>query len=541
MIPPEWIISSRGLDTAQVAVALLLIGLAMACVPAAYLAVWRWWSRPRDAAAILLLVAIAAAAIARWGVAPLRMATIWVGFKITGEARDLVPLGHYGAGGPTLYHLLFAFFPVDHRVLMAANSVLGVLTVPFAATSAARLANERRVGAVAALLVAFTPMFIRNDNSDANNVPCLFWLLGGLVLWLEYLESGQRRWLVAGVPLLALGAITRPEMPLLVGLVLAGAAVAVRAPRARWRDPAVWIAAAALVGLMVPHLLHVLNAVAALRARSNLPGIESPLSAVRRVLTARNAVLRPDLFPIAALACAAVALVAARGRRVFALGALAIAAIAIYYSDTDGANMARVAVPGALLATMLAAIGVVRLWDLRHPVVRSALVLGLAVSAGATVPRLFAATNEETEEWLIRQAERALPQAPLVLVRTQWPDLDRARAKGGVTHLMFPDYLFVPPAREGKLVAVTEWLSAPDWRLPAFFFQGMRCYAAFRRADEPRPRGDDLHPACARMHQDFRLEPVFEEDVPNHGDVWLRYYGDAKTLRVGLYRVSPRG
>jgi hypothetical protein len=36
------------------------------------------------------------------------------------------------------------------------------------------------------------------------------------------------------------------------------------------------------------------------------------------------------------------------------------------------------------------------------------------------------------------------------------------------------------------------------------------------------------------------LEPVFERVIPNRGDVWLEYYGDAPTLKVGLYRIRPR-
>jgi hypothetical protein len=42
------------------------------------------------------------------------------------------------------------------------------------------------------------------------------------------------------------------------------------------------------------------------------------------------------------------------------------------------------------------------------------------------------------------------------------------------------------------------------------------------------------------MRRDFLLEPVIEEEVPNRGDVWLDYYGDSPTLRLGLYRIRPR-
>src|SRR5205814_5583037 len=108
------------------------------------------------------------------------------------------------------------------------------------------------------------------------------------------------------------------------------------------------------------------------------------------------------------------------------------------------------------------------------------------------------------------------------------------------THGYFPDYLVTPPSRDGTVASIRDFIEQPDWSAPAFFYFGMRCYAEFRPAEVPPPHGDNLQAPCARMRERYRLEPVIEREVPNRGDVWLEYYGDAPTLRIGLYRVQPR-
>ena len=49
-----------------------------------------------------------------------------------------------------------------------------------------------------------------------------------------------------------------------------------------------------------------------------------------------------------------------------------------------------------------------------------------------------------------------------------------------------------------------------------------------------------LLPACARVHEQFQLEPIWTGEVPNHGNPphqELGYYGDDSTFDVGLWRV----
>ncbi|MCB9730823.1 MAG: glycosyltransferase family 39 protein [Deltaproteobacteria bacterium] len=533
-------IGSGALEATEAIVALLLLAASLWAMPRALWRAGRVALAPPPATARLTALALGLGALARL-LAPPLLATIFIGYKQTEQAATLLPISHYGVGSQALYHTLFAFFPVDHRVIIAANTLLGTLTLPLAAALAARLHRDGRAGTVAAWLLALTPLFIRNDTSEANNVPALFWLLGGLVLLDEHLERARALPLVLATPLLALAAIARPEMPL---LVVAGAACVLLAAPARPRLRPLALAIAAGATLIVPHLIHVADAISALREADSLPGIErSELLRLPARLYGLATPLRPELFPFGVTASAALALIL-RGRaprRVdLALAATALLALAITIVDLDQANMARVHVPASLFLTLLAAGGLVRIASmLRRPRLRGlplALVLVTAIPSAST---LWAPTNEATEERLIEAAEAAIPPGEFMLLRPGAEDR-RQRPESRFTHYHFPDYLFLPPARNGMVRPLGSFLSAPDFFVPTWFFRGMRCYADFRPRGEPPPPGSDELPACRAMAERFRLEPVVEWTVPNAGDVWISYYGDAPSLTVGLYRVHPR-
>ncbi|MGM0576442.1 MAG: glycosyltransferase family 39 protein [Myxococcota bacterium] len=537
-------ISSGLLEIVQSLVAALLLGLAVWSVPAAWLRAGRTvrgWGRLAVGAVVL---AVIAAAVLRWFVAPHRLAAIFIGYKQTSQALSLLPVSHYGVGSQALHHALFAAFPADHRTIVWANAVMGVLTVPLAGAWAGTLLRDRRAGAVAAILVALVPLFVRNDTSEANHVPCLLWAFGGLVLLQGWIATGRRLPGLAAVSLLALASISRPEMPALVATMVLVTLVSGRTPRERLRDPVAWAGVAAFLALVTPHLLHVANAVDALRRTASLPGdpVQGGLALLGRVLDL-NVLVRPDLFPVGLTAAAAVALLVPgpAGRRSdLGLLVLVAAALALYVVDLDLANMARVQVPAALFTTVLAAGGLSRVAG-RLGTWPGAVVGGVAVATAVpSVSTLWAPTNEATEERLVRAARAALPEEDVTLVRLHESDRRDRSGPGRFTHYHFPDYLFRPPGGSAMLRPVTSFLDSPDFAVPAYFFRGMRCYAEFRPRETPPPEGRHTHPACRAMAERFRLEPIVEWEVPNHGDVWIEYYGTAPTLTVGLYRVRPK-
>lgn len=544
MLADSPLITPERLAVAQWAVASALLGLMAVCLPLAVASAARelraWGRRP----ALAVLGAAAVAAVLRWVVAPKAIATVFIGYRATNEAIRLFPVPHYGIGTATFYNLVFGALPADHLTLMWTNAVLGVLTLPLLAALAGRLLREPRAGAVFAWLLALTPLFVRNDASDANNVPLLLWLTSGLLLWTEGLGTspgpgrvageGSRWASVASLVPLTLAVVSRPEAPLLLVALLPLVTATHGVRRAPWRDPVVIGAAVVAALLVVPHALHVERSIHMLRGRDSLPG---PLLMWPTTNPRQHAALHPLLYPVSLLAFAAFAFVRPGpvGRwRLLALLVAAEVAHSLTLADCDWANVARVGVPEALLLTMIAALGAVRLVE-AVPWRRAAAV-GVAVAfVGAAVPtafQLFRPTNERTEELLVEEAlDHVATQTPLLLLRPG------SRQEGErFTHLFFPDYRLGP---EQVSMAIGRFLTRPDWRTPVWAFLGLRCYARFRSWGTPAPEGTQEREACARLRREHRLEPIFERTVPNHGDVWIPYYGTAPELLVGLYRVLP--
>jgi len=539
-------ISGADLELTQALIALVLLGVSLICLPMAYIAAWQSLTRVERQ---WMAGAVFIGAIMRWLLAPSLLAMIFIGYKQTEHALTLLPLSHYGVGATAFYHALFGVLPApDHHTMIGINAVVGVLALPLVGAWAARLVRDGRAGVIATWIVAVTPLFVRNDVSEANIVPTLWWLTAGLLLFDSWVRSGRKSQLAAAVPLLALAAIARPEMPLLIAFLLPLSGLASGWQLARFKPSlSLGIAVAALIALTTPHVLHTLNAMDTLAGRASLPGLslEEVTRLPRILLWEKNVTIRPYLFPMGVSLFAVAALMFSRGKRIArgALALCALGALTLYVVDLDEANIARVQVPGALLVTILGAAGCSQLWSARRaPTFLGPLGLALALLSGVpSASALWAPANEHTEEALIQETRAMIPKdAPFTLVRHGESDRRQRGTDSRFTHYHFPDYLFRPPVGDGVLRSVSDFIDEPDLSAPTYFFHGMRCYAEFRSPGVQAPSGADLHPACAAIHQRFELQPVFERDVENYGDVWIRYYGSAPTLRVGLYKLTGR-
>ncbi len=533
-------LEGSGLQAVQALISAVLLAASALCLPLAYV---RAREQLSGTSRLAFGGAWAAGALGRV-FTPAAPAMVFIGYRMTEQAATLLPLAHYGASASAFYHLIFAVAPVDHAVIMSVNAVVGTLAIPFVAAFAARWCSDPRAGVFAAWLLAIIPLFVRNDCSEANNVPTLWWLFGALVLLASWADSGRRRDLLAAVPLFALACTARPEV-LLYALPLAAFCLAI-APEARrlLRDPRLWLALLVVAALCVPHVSHVLRELAALDQEKRLPGYDLvELKNLSGYLVQRNTLLRVELFPVAALVCALGLLVLpSRGGRLraLALALLALFTAAVYMIDLDEANMARAHVPAAILVSVLAAGGLAAVSRLRRGILWGAIgFAAIGATALPTAYRLFAPTNEATEDALIRDAAEAMPEAPFIIVRPHYADRrERPNSFGGITHYHFPDYLFLPPARLGSPRSMTDFLAEPTYDPPTFFYRGLRCYAVLRGPHDPPPGGRDEHPLCARMVDEFQLDPVFETKATNYGDLWIPYYPASPTLTVGLYRVS---
>ncbi len=542
----------RWFEFVEVGAAVLLLGVALSAAAEAALGEVRAWRRsPSRATALAVLGAIVAAAVLRLGVAPPQLATVYIGYGLTAAYRQLLPLPHYGAGAAVFYHALLSLAGADHLVVIRANALLGVLSPLLLAGVVRALAPGRawRAAAAAAWLVAVAPTFVRNDTSDGNNVPAVAWTLAGLVL-ASRARRGERGWFV---PLAALGAAaaTRPEFLVLAPLALGGLLAASRGARVSR------LATLGVSVLVLPQLVHVAAEVALLGARSSLPGAAAPLARLAATLGHNDLLLSPRLFPVGSTAVALWACTPWSGLEPRARGvarglvAWALLAVAATFVDADTANIARIHVPAALAVTAAAALVVAQLGGAS---LGARLRGGLAVAAIAAtsiqpVSRLWAPTNEDAEERLVRRMVGALRAdaggSDAVLVVPLDVDAPRGFAHFEArSHYAFPVYLFDGYDPHVRVTSIAAWRrrAARSTRVPphTYFARTVRCYVAPRPAGVPPPPPGWTLPACAAMQRDFDLVPVFAEELRNRGDVWLPLYPASRRLTVGLYRVVGR-
>ncbi len=542
MLPPDL----------HIHVAALLLGLSVPALGAATATAVGFWWPPATAtrrAFYVLLAIVAVGAVLRLGVLPVRMATMYTGFINTDAAVHLTNISQYGAGTAVLYHVFFQFLPADHLTLMHVNAALGALTLLFFGTWAAEYLRDRRAGVLAAAFAALLPVFLRNDTSDANNVPCLFWLFAGVVLWQAHLRTGKRGSLVAALPMLALAAAGRPEFSLVVVATVVLTAWGGAAGRPLPRRAGSWaLFGAAWLLLIAPHLVYTYQTAARYAATAALPGFAwhrwaSPI----HWLWESNLLTTPRLFPLALPALGLVALwrPGPAGRRAaIALVVLMAVTLVAYIVDVDWANVARVHVPIGLAAAALGAAGALRLaTDFKRAWVLPAVCAGVAATALPSALLLFAPTNEDHEQAFLQDVHTALPRTPLALVARLGDDGPTNPGSGEPppTHLMLPAYWFQPRDGNRHTLSISRFMAWPPTDRPAYFLRSTRCYAEFRTWGSPPPRGDNLHPACRRLLDGYELQPIIERVVENRGDLWLAYYGDAPTLTLGLYRIgAPR-
>jgi hypothetical protein len=553
--------SARGswLDRAaapKLHVAWLLLAQAPLWLALAYAHAARELRRMTPLARGLVIAAMAAAAVARWVLAPLRLVTLYTGYQLTSEAIALQPVPRYGAGAPVFHHLLMRLFGEDHRVVLWAHSVLGVAIVPLLAAFALRMQGRQRVAVIAAFSWALVPAFVAHDNSEANTVPAVLCMLGGLVLLGGGVAERRPGALTGATALLAFAMMCRPELPIVVPAAALVTVVAARDASTKGADllSDAWPLAVATVAVLVPHVAHVLASAQLLQVEASLP------SAPQSGAPIDVAVLAPRLFPFAWVPLAVVALASSEGpdrppsRRMRDGMLLAVAALDFVVTrlDLDRANILRVQVPGALFFALVASSGLDLVLDRlarwsaglrwRRPLA-GGLVAATAASALPSLPAAFARTNEDEEESFVRLARSTLHGEPL-LVRLGYGDVERSSGTLS-THLYFPDYLFSPSSGPRRVRDIVEWERGAEPG-PAYFYLGVRCYAREREGvalDGATGETLPMRRACRDFRDRWGDGVVLERDVPNHGDPLATGYYDPDTSRpmhLALVRLKAR-
>jgi len=428
--------------------------------------------------------------------------------------------------------------------------------------------------------LAFTPLFLRDGNSESLLVPAVFLLFSGALLVQEYLRgltapgttcaersagstgdadceasapghgagaaahlSRSGRWLLlaASVPLLALGSHFRPELLLVAPLLLLVTVI----PHLR-RDRSLLpllVPAALLLLLAVPYARFIVQAVSAEASRGNLSADRFLPHVMLFDWMWRNLFWRPLFFPAGMTVLTVVALALAgftrKGvRDLLPVTLLAVVWMALYHVDFNDESMLRLHVPGMMLMTLVAAAGVQALVD-RFPgrgrILAVAAPLLAAATAVPTAGFVFFRTNYQAQDRLFPEMMAALPEGQINLVALTgrdepsraWSDASLAenpsREGAPPVHRFFGSYLLEPPLRDHRVMALTEFRERPDWTRRTFFFLGVQCYAmreSFGYEEwgvEPDPLRL-LHPGCRWMMTRHVLMPVKVFRIPNEGE-----------------------
>ncbi len=517
---------------------------------------------PRDRRLRRVLLVITGFAIGLRLLLPSLPVMHYMGYRLVQIAYDLDPIPKYGPGALALHHLVFRLTGPDHGVVIALHKVLGGLAVPAAAALLAALGAPRRAVLLGALLIAFTPLLVKDATSESLGVPTLLWTLVGLALAARTRRTASpaTAWLAA-FPL-ALAALSRPEAIVLIPLATAAAWAWAPAPgSARPRRPsngaiAAWLALAAfVVAVLGLRIAQTTWAVELELSRGNTPQLATwrGVQAVLSGTLLRNAAFWPSLFPtvVTVGALAAPFLVDRASRRpVLLLAGLGMAWIAMAQLDLPYVSIPRVQAPGLALLVLAGAWGLsvpAGKWPVRTsgPIRAIGMVVGVAillVSTAATIPALWLRSNADDEEDLLADARTLLPPTPATIVRRAYVDPPTEPP-----HMDWPDYRFQPPFRQDRVVGIGTFLDTPSFDRPVYFLSGVRCH--LRRCGEPGP-----HPGCQEMARRFRLEPVLERQVPlrrlpidrkpvhEHADLDFGWcFSGPGPFRIGVYRVLPPG
>jgi hypothetical protein len=528
-----------------------LFGVALLWLPVLMGLVWRRVGQLPRAARSGTLAMIAMAGVLRVLIVPHLVVTMYMGYMLTQKAVFATDLFRYGPGAQAVWHSLFRISTHDHRTVIALHAVVGTLNIALLVAILVR-AGLRPLGILfATAMFSFLPMLIWADASDSLTVLVLFWTLGATLMAQEYLDHRKLIYFWGALIWLGMAANTRPEQvlfgPLFVWTVLMFQAAG-KKDRPKFKLPwDTWLLAiTTFLLLALPQIVKALQMRAWMMERGSWPhSFLDVLPRMPRLLVTRNALLDSSLTPLIILPLALLGLFivrssAARRFRV-AVFLLGVVWMSFYYIDLSIASLPRLHVVLLIPAVIVVADLFDDLWSYRSraprwvgPGLLCLASLGVVAGIPPNVGFLWQDTNERQEDRFFREAIEALPRdANFIFVRGGSSD----RPSGDYTHDHYPDYLLQTGALSGEVSDIGSILKKEEFPVdPVFFFQGVRCYSRFRQeSEDPPPRF--FAPACKTMHERFVLKEVIAREVPNLGDIALRYYPSQPTFKLALYRV----
>ena len=517
---------------------------------------------------VLVGTMVMASALIRLVVVPHVLVKVGMAYPLMDSAIGLEQLPRYGAVASVLYHFLFQLFPVHVATVLYFHTGLSIANVVLLLVFARRHLDSGGATLLLALLLCFTPVFLRDGNSESILVPGMFLLVTGALVLQEYMATGRRYLLAVALPAAVLAAHLRPEFLLVTPLFLAAAVIpSLRLERKRILELSAFFAGLAL--LVVPYVLFFTEVLSAELARGNLTGDKLNIASMMAQLFQRNMLIRPGIFPpvisVFALATVVASLVRKEHRlRVIPLLVLGLAWLTVYYVDFNEESMLRLHVPPAMIFAILAAYAV-PLLDRRRKGLWPKLVLGAVFSVAFTISvattsfNVFFESNSALQDGYFDELVEALPAEDITMVvltgRDEpfhaWSPATLAEAGpdfqgAAMVHRYIPEYLLRPPLRNDRVISISEYATSQEVSGRVLFYLSPHCYAMRENHGEEQWNilADPylkLHPACRWMLTTHHLVPVRLVHTSNHSEFSppFRWYPEGLGgFTVGLLEIE---
>ena len=484
----------------------------------------KWWA------------ALVAALVIRW-LCPFDLVRVFTGWELMGRAFPGASLPRYGAGWVALLRPWLWLYPDPEVWISAFNGAAGVATVALMSTATAawrRDASSHRALLWSAWVLALTPLLVKHHRSEsALPVATLMWAAGAC-LWAQWLRTGDRWMAWLAVPALAAAGHTRPSFVLAAPVTLW--ALSRWLPRQNQRRGWLRGPLIALLWALLPQLLWLGLGGHARAGRGDLPAAASPWFIVQLplMLVGLNLALWPQAFP-AALTLAGLHRAwrdwarPAQRQVIFASSAVGASLLTLGMLDPVVVSLPRLQAPWLLVWSCAVVLLIAS--STAKVNVRQGFI-AFALTAGLTVPWLFQPENADHERQQLQKVAE--------LLKGQRGDLYwLASGDSGADKVSraYPSWRFHPPFAR---VRIQPLASLPaEGRAEGWVWLGVRCAASHRALDAAAPAHFD-QAACAAVRRRHDLEVVFEEQLPNHGDVHFPWWPQQKSVPVALYRLRKK-
>jgi hypothetical protein len=478
---------------------------------------------------------------------PSQLVTVFAGYGSVAEAYAFQPVLKYGAATTALYGPLLHLYPASIQVIVAANTILGLMGAFCLVALAVRLAGSARgwTTILAVLLIGLAPVLLRDRATESVLVPVQFWIAACLVHLHVYLNSARSLHLLGALVHGALALHGRPEafliLPILAGAVLVLPRQGTGIPRKH-----LLMAGALLVLLALPRIITLIEFISHASRSGDVPGLATgDIDGFWAAFQHKNSLWIPEIFNPVVVIIALIAPFIVERKRRWSLVMVWLAIIlwqALSTLDLPDVSISRVQAPALSWVLMLATIPFLMtqnkkpFWQ-RWSVVAACIAM---IPVGLSVGALWAPTNAQAFD---RFWQNALPQLPVTKKKRCVVALSMSDPPRDIVTRLYPLTSIAIRSNGLESYGISTFLADPGASQRSgcepLYLVGPQCYARFFGFEGRRPARIEEHPLCRRMREAVTLHPIYEARFLNTGNADFPFYGVSSTLTYGLYRPEP--